>query len=147
VNCFLLKSNFRLPRDLEGRFLDFRETFKDILSKVKSRLYIASYVFTPSFPLLRDLKDLQQRNVEVRILLDSRSQATLSAVEMFPTKVVHQKKLHMKFVVADGSRCIFGSHNMTFSASEENYELGVYAEGEICSILERLFNFLWEFAE
>ena len=147
MNCFLLKSNFRLPRDLEARFLDFRETFKDILSKVEDRLYIASYVFTPSFPLLEDLKDLQRRNIEVRLLLDSQSQATLSAVEMFPTKVVLQKKLHMKFVVADGSRCILGSHNMTFSASEENYELGVYAEGEICSTLERLFNFLWEFAK
>ena len=142
--CFLLKSNFKLPRDLESRFLDFRETFKDMVLKTENRLYIASYVFTPNFPLFEDLKKLQRRNIDIRLLLDSESQSALPVVGVFPTKVITGNTLHMKFAVADGNKCILGSHNMTYSASEKNYEIGIYAKGEMCSDLERLFLYLWD---
>ena len=144
--CFLLKSNFTLPPDLESRFLDFRETFRGILLNTKNRLYIASYVFSPSFPLLDELKALHRQGVDVRLLLDSESLSTLPNLKQFPVKVMQKKTLHMKFIVADGNKCLLGSHNMTFSASERNYELGIYMEGENCFILERLFLFLWQSA-
>jgi len=55
--------------------------------------------------------------------------------------------LHMKLIISDGVRCIMGSHNITYNASEENYEVGIYIEGEECYYLERMFICLWNEAE
>lgn len=149
MNLKLLKSAFNLPSDLETHFLDFGLTFRDkIVKKTTSRLYIASYVISPFFPFIKDLKQLgtERSSIDIRILIDEKANKDLDFNNMSFAKVKFFNKgtLHMKLIISDGKRCIVGSHNITYSASEENYEIGVYIEGNLCYYLERMFTYLWD---
>jgi len=147
----LLKSAFELPDDLNARFWDFGLTFKNniVLSTI-DRIYIASYVISPFFPFLEDLKRLKEKkpDTDIKILIDKEANKNFSYNEIpyAHIKFFDKGTLHMKLVISDGMRCIIGSHNITYSASEENYEVGIYMEGEYCYYLERLFIHLWNTA-
>ena len=143
----LLKSDFELPSPLNVHFLDFGLTFREMVLSTANRLYIASYVVSLAFPFMEDLRKLKKKNpnIDIRILVDGAVSENLSVrdIPYADVKFFGKGTLHMKLVISDGFRCIIGSHNITYSASEENYEVGIYMEGEDCYYLERLFIHLW----
>ncbi len=143
----LLKSDFELPSNLDAYFLDFGLTFREMVLSTVNRLYIASYVVSPTFPFMKDLQKLKEENpnIDIRILADATIGENLSVrdVSYADVKFFNKGILHMKLIISDGLRCIMGSHNITYRASEKNYEVGIYIEGEECHYLERLFIHLW----
>ena len=143
----LLKSDFELPSHLSVYFLDFGLTFREMVLSTSNRLYIASYVVSPAFPFMEDLRKLKEKtpSVDIRILVDATVSENLSVrdIPYADVKFFDKGTLHMKLVISDGLRCIIGSHNITYKASEENYEVGIYIEGKDCYYLERLFIHLW----
>ena len=145
----LIKSAFQLPSELNIHFLDFGTTLRGMIISTKSRLYIASYVISPDFPFWEDLKNLKRNKYDVDIkILTGLPPCKQLRNEIFPyanIKVFEKGTLHMKLVISDGTKCIIGSHNITYSASEKNYEIGILIEGEECYKLEQLFLHLWNF--
>jgi len=147
----LIKSDFDIPLDLQPKFWDFGLTFRNMILEAKNRIYIASYVAHSRFPWFEELKLIYNKkpNLDLRILIDK--EATLDIeIKKLPIKNIRKftrGRLHMKAIVVDSCKCIVGSANLTYSASERNYELGVYLEGQECTYVEELFLYLWNISK
>jgi len=147
----LIKSDFDIPSDLQPKFWDFGLTFRNMISEAKNRIYIASYVAHSGFPWFEELKLIYDRkpNLDLRILIDKEATPNME-IKRLPIKNIRKFKrgrLHMKVIIVDSCKCIIGSANLTYSASERNYELGVYLEGQECSYVEDLFLYLWDISK
>ena len=144
----LIKSNFEVPQSLKLKFGDYGLTLRDIITSTRHRLYIASYVIYPNFPWLKEIEELIKRNryLDLKILVDA-EKIRETGIKETPLgeyiKPFKKGTLHMKVIISDGTRGILGSANLTHKGSEENYEIGVYTEGKMCSDLEELFLYLW----
>ncbi len=120
----------------------------------RKTLDVEMYVFS-SDELLDALKRARARGVSVRVILEKRvmseqnvymyEQLLLSGIDVYWASE-NYKLTHSKFMVADSSRLLVGSHNFSDSAMEYNREASVILEGPVVAEFVRVFEEDWELA-
>lgn len=112
----------------------FHSTIHELISESKEHLVMTVYILSNK-DIVNDLEDALQRGIGVDIYiyehnLNIKGEAIRRMRELedkysyLNIRMVENEMLHAKVLVADGSRVIAGSANLTQSGMIVNYELG-----------------------
>ena len=87
-----------------------------------------------------------KRGIQVRVILDQRTQASILTGYGIKTKVYPtDRSLHAKAILIDESMLIIGSHNLTERGTAENYEISVAMNDPTsCLLFNDYFTKMWE---
>ena len=118
------------------------EVFLEVVRSARRKLFVVSFVAYKVDRILEALREATERGVAVKVLLESTSdhggKIFMDSIgylhETLPKAALYWwdedgASVHAKCVVADGSKALVTSANLTGAAMERNMELGVLLEG------------------
>lgn len=124
----------------------------ELLESAKRDVIMTVYLATATNELLRQVRRLLERGVEVRLIFNDWPNVKPKLKQSLPslaTRYSHlylysfdtrrvRSVLHAKAVAVDGSRAIVGSANLSRAALLWNYEMGVLLEGPAAQSVSRV---------
>ncbi len=136
-----------------------RRVFLQIIRKTEKNLYIETPYFVPGITMLAALRRAAAKGADVRLLLNSVSDAQAA---MWAGRAVYstllkkgvriserkEKFSHAKVLSSDGTTGIIGSSNMDYRSFFHNYEVDfLFNDPETVSVTDRRFLDEWNHAE
>lgn len=138
-----------------------RNCFKEARSSIALMMFEAGYYdgypHSPTNLLIRELIAARKRGVDVKVILERRSERDRTQENNLKTgrllskegiEVVYDPVMvttHTKLIIVDGGTTVVGSTNWTFSALEKNHEVSVLIRSpEVARTLLDYFQRVWK---
>lgn len=130
------------------------DEIRSLIRSAQKTLYIEMYVFTDE-TLASELVDAKKRGVDVRIILESRTDSynldkIVKAMQDGGIDVKFASTsfqlTHSKLMVIDGKKALVGSINFSKAAQNKNREAAVVLEGEKVNAYSEIFEKDWQMA-